>query len=92
MIIILGFYEPHNLITSKPYGGGEAPHLLCPGPSGNHPFLTRSFCWYNSRMLQKDEKAVTPSIVEAIRLSTMNDKTQNTTPAMRNIHQHLTPR
>ena len=32
--------------------------FLCPGPAGNQPFLTRSFCSFNSRMLQNEENAV----------------------------------
>jgi hypothetical protein len=43
-------------------------------------------------MLQNDEKAVTPRIVDAIRFSTKIDNVQNTMPATRNIHQHFVPR
>ena len=67
------------------------PYFPCPGPSGNQPFFTRCFCSNNSPMLQKEEKAVTPNMVDAIRFSTMIDKTQNTMPATRNTHQHLVP-
>ena len=67
-------------------------YFRCPGPSGNHPFSTRFFWWINSKMLQNEEKAVTPSIVDAIRFSTMIDSAQNTMPATRNIHQHFVPR
>ena len=43
-------------------------------------------------MLQNEEKAVTPRIVDAIRFSTKKDNAQNTMPATRNIHQHFVPR
>ena len=67
-------------------------YLLWPGPSGNQPLSTRRFWWISSNMLQNDEKAVTPRIVDAIRFSTISDNAQNAMPATRNIHQHLVPR
>ena len=43
-------------------------------------------------MLQKEENAVTPRIVERMKLLTINDMAPNMIPARRNIHQHLVPR
>ena len=43
-------------------------------------------------MLQNEEKAVTPSIVEAIRFSIMIDNAQKMMPATRKAHQHFVPR
>lgn len=43
-------------------------------------------------MLQNEENAVTPSIVEAIRFSIAIDNAQKMMPAIRNTHQHFVPK
>lgn len=43
-------------------------------------------------MLQNEENAVTPSIVEAIRFSIMIDNVQKIAPTTKNAHQHFVPR
>ena len=67
-------------------------YSLCPGPLGNHPFFTRSRWWIISKILQNDENAVTPSMVDAIKFSMMIDNAQNIMPATKNIHQHFVPK
>jgi hypothetical protein len=42
-------------------------------------------------MLQNEENAVTPRMVERMKLLTINDMASNMIPARRNIHQHLVP-
>ena len=51
-------------------------YLLCPGPSGNHPLRTRLRCSNTSNMLQKEEKATTPKIVDSMIPSVSIDATQ----------------
>jgi hypothetical protein len=43
-------------------------------------------------MLQNEEKAVTPRMVESMRLFTNMEIVPKMIPAIRNIHQHLVPR
>jgi hypothetical protein len=43
-------------------------------------------------MLQKEENAVTPRMVDQIILAAMSDRMENITPAMANSHQLFTPR
>ena len=67
-------------------------YSLCPGPLGNHPFFTRSRCSKISRMLQKEENAVTPKMVDTVKFDARIDSAQNINPATTNIHQHRVPR
>ena len=67
-------------------------YSLWPGPLGNHPFFTRSRCSKISRILQKEENAVTPKMVDTVKFVARIESAQNANPATRNIHQHRVPR
>lgn len=43
-------------------------------------------------MLQNEENAVTPSMVDAIKFSIKIDEAQNMMPATKNTHQHFVPK
>ena len=66
-------------------------YFLCPGPSGNQPLRTRSRCCITSKMLQKEEKDTTPSIVDHIRWLTITEAIPKSTPAIANNIQLLIP-
>ena len=66
-------------------------YFLCPGPSGNQPLRTRSRWWMTSSMLQNEEKAMTPSIVDQIRWLTNMDAAAKSTPDIANIIQLFMP-
>ena len=66
-------------------------YFLCPGPSGNQPLRTRSRCCITSKMLQKEEKNTTPSIVDHIRWLTITEAIPKSTPAIANNIQLLIP-
>ena len=59
-------------------------YFLWPGPSGNQPLRTRSRWWITSSMLQNEEKATTPRIVDQIRWLTIMDAMAKSTPASAN--------
>ena len=59
---------------------------------GNHPFLTRSFCSKSSRIVQSDEKPVTPSKALAKVLSTNSAPTMQPSPRSRKIHHGRVPK
>ena len=80
--------NPHFLFNSL----NILEYLVEEGEQNRASAFIRKLAGMYRYMLQNDEKAVTPSIVDAIRLSTTTDRTQNRIPATRNIHQHLVPR
>ena len=58
---------------------------------GNQPFFTRCSCSNNSCMDQKQEKAVTPVIVDHTSESMKSESAAKPIPASRNAHQHFFP-
>ena len=63
-----------------------------PGTQETSPSEHASSAEKSSKILQNDEKAVTPKVVEMTKLLTHSDNAQKRMPATRNIHQHFVPR
>ena len=61
------------------------------GLAGNHPFSTLFFWANTSPMLQKDENATTPRIIESVRSTTSSEAMPAKIPSSRKSHQLLTP-
>ena len=61
------------------------------GLAGNHPLSTLFFCWNNSSMLQKSEKARVANMVETMKSSINKDAATAAIPDAANAGQHLVP-
>jgi len=88
----------HPRLGGAPQGRGSPEYPVCfiykcqfLSFFGNQPFWTRFSCSNNSWIDQKQEKAVTPVIVDHTSESMKSESAAKPIPASRNAHQHFFP-